>query len=72
MYCLDQVFKKSFASLEEYLECFRYTTGVMQSAENLERVAYEFACDNYAENVFYFEVSSTQCRSQSALVGNYV
>ncbi len=29
---------------------------VMQSAENLERVAFEFAQDNYAEGVRYFEV----------------
>ena len=34
----------------------RYTTSVLQSASALERAAYEFACDNYDENVVYFEV----------------
>ena len=28
----------------------------MQTAENLTRIAYEFACDNFDEGVFYFEV----------------
>lgn len=43
------VFKESYASLEEYLKGFQYTTAVMQTASALERVAYEFACDNYDE-----------------------
>ena len=42
------IFKKSFASLEEYLRPFMYTVAVMQTAKNLERVAYEFAVDNFA------------------------
>lgn len=50
------VFKPSFDSLRDYLACFKYTTMVMQSPENLERVAYEFAEDNYREGVRYFEV----------------
>eukprot|EP00750_Incisomonas_marina_P020070 INCI3697.3.p1 GENE.INCI3697.3~~INCI3697.3.p1 ORF type:complete len:349 (-),score=39.70 INCI3697.3:333-1379(-) len=52
----EHVFKSNFDSLEDYLKCFKYTTMVMQSAENLERVAYEFAVDNYSEGVRYFEV----------------
>eukprot|EP00591_Stephanopyxis_turris_P001946 CAMPEP_0195521754 /NCGR_PEP_ID=MMETSP0794_2-20130614/19299_1 /TAXON_ID=515487 /ORGANISM="Stephanopyxis turris, Strain CCMP 815" /LENGTH=407 /DNA_ID=CAMNT_0040651373 /DNA_START=61 /DNA_END=1281 /DNA_ORIENTATION=- len=52
----EHVFKKHFESLEDYLFCFKYTTMVMQSPENLERVAYEFAVDNYEEGVRYFEV----------------
>lgn len=51
-----KIFKKNFASLEEYLAPFGYTVGVLQNAKNLERVAYEFAVDNYRENVRYFEV----------------
>ena len=50
------VFKPNYASLEEYLRPFAYTCGVMQTAVNLERVSYEFAVDNYVENVRYFEV----------------
>jgi len=50
------VFKDSYADLGEYLQGFRYTTGVMRSAASIERVAYEFAVDNYAEGVRYFEV----------------
>ena len=45
------VFKKSYQSLEDYLTCFMYTVGVLQSAANLERAAYEFAVDNYREGV---------------------
>ena len=50
------IFKPNYASLEEYLRPFAYTCGVMQTASNLERVAYEFAIDSYVENVRYFEV----------------
>ena len=50
------VFKPKTESLRQYLACFKYTTMVMQSPENLERVAYEFAEDNYSEGVRYFEV----------------
>ena len=50
------MFKKHYESLEDYLTCFKYTTMVMQSAENVERVSYEFADDNYQEGVRYFEV----------------
>jgi adenosine deaminase len=50
------IFKPSYNSLEEYLSGFMYTCGVMQTAANLERVSYEFAFDNFTENVRYFEV----------------
>eukprot|EP00041_Stephanoeca_diplocostata_P008197 m.118615 g.118615 ORF g.118615 m.118615 type:complete len:453 (+) comp17215_c0_seq3:154-1512(+) len=52
----EKIFKDSYQSLEEYLECFKYTTAVMCNPENLERIAYEFAWDNYNEGVLYFEV----------------
>jgi adenosine deaminase len=44
------------ASLVEYLERFDLTLSVMQSAESLERIAYELAEDLVAENVLYAEV----------------
>ncbi|MFA6316552.1 MAG: adenosine deaminase family protein [Elusimicrobiota bacterium] len=50
------VFKKSYRNLPEYLHGFAYTCAVLRDAENLERVAYEFAQDNMAENVRYVEV----------------
>jgi len=50
------VFKDQYANLVEYLEGFKYTTAVMQNARSVERVAYEFAEDNYLEGVRYFEV----------------
>ena len=43
-------------SLPQYLEGFRHTIAVMQTAEALERVAYELAEDLAAENCVYFEV----------------
>ena len=52
----EKVFKDTYNSLEEYLRGFMYTGGVMQNAENMERVAFEFAEDNYNEGVRYFEV----------------
>lgn len=50
------VFKNRYNDLLDYLQGFGYTTAVMQSAENLERIAYEFAWDNFNEGVRYFEV----------------
>ena len=50
------VFKDNYKNLEEYLEGFKYTSGVMQDSKSCERVAYEFAIDNYEEGVRYFEV----------------
>jgi adenosine deaminase len=43
-------------SLERYLETFRHTVGVMQTADALRRVAYECACDLAADGVVYAEV----------------
>lgn len=50
------VFKASYASLPEYLKGFAYTCAVLQTPENLERVACELAEDNIAEGVRYIEV----------------
>lgn len=52
----ELVFKDRYASLDEYLRGFSYTTAVMQDEESLERIAYELAEDNYDEGVRYFEV----------------
>ena len=52
----DLVFKDRYSSLGEYLTGFAYCVGVMQSEVALERVAYEFAVDNFSEGVRYFEV----------------
>ena len=52
----ELVFKDTYADLGEYLQCFGYTCGVMQSKEALERVSYELAWDNILEGVRYIEV----------------
>jgi len=44
------------ADLVEYLRRFEWTLAVMQTAEALERIAYELAVDLAAENVWYAEV----------------
>ncbi|RLN57390.1 hypothetical protein BBJ28_00002696 [Nothophytophthora sp. Chile5] len=49
------VFKETYASLEEYLVCFSFASAVLRSSAALERVAYEQACDQYALGVRYFE-----------------
>jgi adenosine deaminase len=51
----ETVFKDRYADLPEYLQGFSYTVAVMQTPEALERIAYEFAIDNFAEGVFYIE-----------------
>lgn len=43
-------------SLEHYLESFRHTVGVMQTAEAIERVAYESVVDLAADGVVYSEI----------------
>lgn len=43
-------------SLERYLEAFHHTIALMQTAANLERVAYEAAVDLSADNVVYAEI----------------
>ncbi len=50
------VFRPRYASLAEYLEGFRYTVGVLQDAEALERAACELAEDCQADGVRYVEV----------------
>jgi len=50
------VFRDHYEDLPEYLQGFQYTVAVMRTAENLERIAFEFAEDNYLEGVNYFEV----------------
>ena len=50
------VFKDRYEDLVDYLQGFQYTVAVMQDAQSLQRVAYEFACDNFNEGVRYFEV----------------
>jgi adenosine deaminase len=51
-----KVFKAKYNNLGQYLLGFRYTTAVMQRAENIERIAYELAKDNIEEGVRYVEV----------------
>lgn len=53
---MELVFKEQYQDLVEYLQGFAYTVAVMQDPESLERIAYEFALDNAAENVRYVEV----------------
>lgn len=43
-------------SLEHYLESFRHTLGVMQTAEAIERVAFESLVDLAADGVVYAEI----------------
>ena len=52
----ELVFKDNYNNLPEYLAGFAFTCAVMQDAESIERVAYEFAIDNLAEGVRYVEV----------------
>lgn len=50
------IFTGRYETLEAYLVGFKYTCAVMQNAESVERIAYEFGVDNYSEGVRYFEV----------------
>jgi len=50
------VFKNSYQNLGEYLKGFQYTCAVLRNLDNIERVSYELALDNLAENVNYIEV----------------
>lgn len=52
----ELVFKEKYKDLPDYLQGFGLTCAVLQTPENLERVAYELAQDNIAENVRYIEV----------------
>lgn len=51
----ETLFKSHYNSLEDYLKTFGYSCAVMQTPENLERIAYEFAIDNQNEGVRYVE-----------------
>jgi adenosine deaminase len=51
----ELVFKDHYADLVEYLAGFGLTCKVMQTREQLERVAYELAVDNQREGVRYIE-----------------
>ena len=46
----------STGSLEEYLRSFEYTIAVLQTAEALERTAFELCEDAAKENVVYIEI----------------
>jgi adenosine deaminase len=50
------VIPRSRGSLEEYLRCFEYTIAALQTAEALERAAYELCEDAAKENVVYIEI----------------
>jgi adenosine deaminase len=52
----ETVFKDDYGNLGEYLKGFGLTTAVMQSREQIERIAYELAWDNLEEGVYYIEV----------------
>jgi adenosine deaminase len=51
----ELVFKDQYKDLPDYLQGFGYAIALMQTPENLERVAYEFAWDNIEEGVCYVE-----------------
>jgi len=52
----ETVFKEAYDNLGEYLTGFGYTCAVLQSHEQLERVAYELSVDNQREGVRYIEI----------------
>lgn len=52
----DYMVVRDAHNLEEYLARFATTLSVMQTAESLERVAYELATDAWHEGVWYLEV----------------
>ena len=54
-------------SLEEYLEKYAITLSVMQTADALERIAYEFVVDAAWENARYVEVRYSPLLHQPAL-----
>ncbi|MCC7200121.1 MAG: adenosine deaminase family protein [Gammaproteobacteria bacterium] len=52
----ETVFKDRYANLGEYLTGFAHTVSALQTADALERVAFELAEDNQAEGVRSLEV----------------
>lgn len=51
----DYMVVRDARSLEDYLSRFAITLSVMQTAESLERIAYELATDAWSEGVWYLE-----------------
>ena len=47
--------RESSESLEEYLEAFVHTTALMNSFENLERIAFEAAEDMHNDGITHYE-----------------
>jgi adenosine deaminase len=52
----ETVFRPSYASLQDYLEGFRYTVAVLRDAEALERATVELCRDCQEEGVRYVEI----------------
>jgi adenosine deaminase len=52
----DYMHVRDARNLVDYLERFEITLSVMQTAESMERIAYELAADLAAENVRYAEI----------------
>ena len=52
----ELVFKEGYKNLPDYLRGFKYTCGIMDTPESLERISYELAWDNINEGVRYLEV----------------
>ncbi len=52
----DYLFVRDARNLEDYLARFDLTVSVMQSADAIERIAYELCQDAAAENVRYMEI----------------
>ena len=52
----DYMLVSDARSLEDYLKRFEVTVSVMQTAEAIERIAYELGCDAAADGVRYIEV----------------
>ena len=52
---LKTVFKKQYNDLVDYLQGFKYTTAIMQTAADIERVSYEFCVDSFEDGVHFVE-----------------
>lgn len=61
------LYVKGAQNLEEYLEKYAITLSVMQTAEALERIAYEFVVDSAKENLRYVEVRYSPLLHRPAL-----
>ena len=47
--------RSSSKSLEDYLEAFTHSIALMQTFNNLERIAYEAAADMHQNNINFYE-----------------